>query len=282
MPSCLINDSDYRQVLIKDLKKYLKRDDYLSGFTPNEQRWIRLNIDAIGSEELDLKVKELISGLNIITYDEFIELKTKNNLVPGTIYGISNFRTIYQSFEKNSKGKYITWGNKINPSKEYLLLTIALNKNTIASSAYLYGNDELFWTIKYNPTQETLDDGEQTRGRIIYMEDNNNNKATYDFKNILFKHNNKLWHTFSDENGKDNSKNCYNNDICFSYNLIFDSSVNNINCTNKNNIFISGIDISDYNNKQIIFTNNKHYLDYLDLETLTHQFYELENIRVSS
>jgi hypothetical protein len=84
------------------------------------------------------------------------------------------------------------------------------------------------WTIQYDPIQETLDDGEKTKGRIYYLQDENLNRATYDFKNVLFERDNKLWHTFSDSEGNDNSSNCYNNNLCFSYNIIFNVPCRNV------------------------------------------------------
>lgn len=281
MSNCLIDQSQFRHVLYKDLKNYLKRDDYLNGFTSIEQSWIRMNIGAIGVEDIDKKIKEIISGLIILSYDEFLQLQSQNKLIPGTLYGILNFRTIYSSYEKNKKGQYITWGKDINPSKEYLLLARALSTNVISPSVCLFSEESLYWNVKYDPVQETLPDGEKTMGRILYLEDENLNKATYDFKNIKFKYNNKLYYTFSDENGLDNSLNCYNNDICFSYNLIITNSVNNLHCS-YSNIFISGINLTDNTNKQVILFDGKNYLDYLDIETLTHQFHELDNILISS
>ena len=44
---------DYnRHVCLRDLNNYLKKNEYLSGYTPVEQDLIRKNIGAIGEDDL--------------------------------------------------------------------------------------------------------------------------------------------------------------------------------------------------------------------------------------
>jgi hypothetical protein len=108
-------------------------------------------------------------------------------------------------------------------------------------------------------------------GKIVYMQDNNFNSATYDFKNILFEQDGRLWHTFSDSEGNDNSENCFNNNLCSSYDVIIKVPVKNLSaqCTSIH-IDSDEIDLNNDTSKQIISLEGKYYIDYLDLETLTH------------
>ena len=86
-------EADYRHVLFKDLKNYLNKRDYLSGFTPTEQAWIRKNIGAASADAVEAIKGKAIS----VTYDE-LENKIENeSLVVGAVYLITDFQTIYQS-----------------------------------------------------------------------------------------------------------------------------------------------------------------------------------------
>ena len=66
-------EPDYRHVLFKDLKNYLSKRDYLSGFTSTEQAWIRKNIGAASADEAEAIKGKAIS----VTYDE-LENKIEN------------------------------------------------------------------------------------------------------------------------------------------------------------------------------------------------------------
>jgi hypothetical protein len=48
-----MNDLMYKHVLFKDLYPYLRRTDYLGGFTSTEQAYIRKNIGAASLERLE-------------------------------------------------------------------------------------------------------------------------------------------------------------------------------------------------------------------------------------
>jgi hypothetical protein len=43
------------------------------------------------------------------------------------------------------------------------------------------------WIVKYDFTQKVFNDDIKTKGEIVYLQDENNNRAYYDFKNIKFK-----------------------------------------------------------------------------------------------
>ena len=115
--------------------------------------------------------------------------------------------------------------------------------------------------------------------RIIYMKDNNNNVANYDFKYV-----NKIFDNNESKNNYINATNIKLSGICCN-NII---SGNNIEIKvpisnlvgELNDIIIDEDELGILNSniqKVIIFIDNKYYIDYLDLETLTHQFYEIKN-----
>lgn len=285
-------EPDYRHVLFKDLKPYLLRTDYLNGYTSTEQRYIRKNIGAASAEELDVIAGKAINT----TYEDLESSISENSLVVGAVYLITDFQTIYSSQERNAKGEYITYGSDINPSKTYTIAAIAITSNKLLSAVSIISDDpdSIFWNVQYNVTKETLDDGKTTKGRITYLSDNNFNQAQFDFKNVLVNYNSKLYHTFSNENGEDNSDNCYNNNLCFTKNSILIGNCSN-NCIYGDNVKflvpvnnLTGelsnvcvdkdeIDLSNETAKSTILYDGVYHIDYLDLETLTHQFYALSN-----
>ena len=283
-------EPDYRHALFKDLKPYLKRTDYLNGFTSTEQAYIRRNIGAASADDI-----KALTGKSIpVTYEALKDLIANNELTVGAVYLITDFQTIYQSTSKDQNNKYITYGKDINPSEVYQIAAIAITANQLLSTVSIISDDpsSIYWSVQYDPTQETLDDGVKTKGKITYLSDNNFNQACFDFKNILIEHNNQLYHTFSDQNGDDNSDNCFNNNFCFTNNSILVGNCSN-NCIYGDNVKflvpvnnLSGelndvcvnvdeIGLANETSKTTILYNNVYHIDYLDLETLTHQFYAL-------
>ena len=289
-----MNDLLYKHVLFKDLIPYLKRTDYLEGFTPTEQAYIRENIGAIGEDRLAQQISEALDSINPITHYELYSLVVNKELIPGQTYVIPDFQTIYQSNVKNWQGKYITWGKDVNPSKKYKIVTRALTADSLMSNVSIISEDynSLFWIVQYDITPKTLDDGQKTMGEIIYLQDENRNEASFDFKNKLTSFDNKLWHTFSDINGNDNSQNCLNNDLCLASNVVIVGNCKD-NKLKGSNIFIqypivnlqgefNNVKLNDFidtdTEKKIVKVDNKYYIDYLDIETLTHQFYGIDNL----
>lgn len=285
-------EPDYRHVLFKDLKPYLKRTDYLNGFTSTEQAYIRRNIGAASADDI-----KALTGKSIpLTYESLKDLIANNELVVGSIYLITDFQTIYQSNIKNANNKFVTYGKNVNPSKVYSIAAIAISSNQLLSTVSIISDDpsSIYWSVQYDPTEEILDDGEKTKGKIIYLSDNNFNQACFDFKNILIDYNQQLYHTFSDENGNDNSENCFNNNFCFTNNSILVGNCSN-NCIYGDNVKflvpvnnltgvlndvcvnVDEIGLNNETGKSTILYNNVYHIDYLDLETLTHQFYALSN-----
>lgn len=282
---------DYKHVLFKDLKGYLRKQDYLGGFTPVQQAFIRKNLGAASQEDLNKFCKG-----TTLSYSKLVALIQENSLTPGAVYIINDFQTIYSSNELNEEGKLISYGQDVNPSPIYKIAAIAITQNQLLSTVSILSEDpdSIYWSAQYDVTQETLDDGTFTKGKITYLLDNNFNSAQFDFKNILLKQNGILYHTFSNSDGSDNSNNCYNNNLCFASNVVligncsnnvlygndirFDVPVNNLH-GELNNIHVINDEIGLNNEtlKQTIIFNENYHIDYLDLETLTHQFYALSD-----
>ena len=285
-------EPDYRHVLFKDLKNYLSKRDYLSGFTSTEQAWIRKNIGAASADEAEAIKGKAIS----VTYDE-LENKIENeSLVVGAVYLITDFQTIYQSNTRNAEGKYVTFGSDVHPSKVYTITAIAITPSSLLSTVSIISDDptSIYWSVQYDATRETLDDGKTTKGRITYLSDNNFNQARFDFKNVLLESGSRLYHTLSDRDGNDNSDNCFNNNLCFASDTILVGNCSN-NCIYGNNVkflvpvcnltgelndvyvYKDDIGLSNETAKTTILYDGVYHIDYLDLETLTHQFYEISN-----
>ena len=137
-----------RHVCLKDLDNYLKKNGYLSGYTPVEQRQVRKNIGAIGEADL---ASYLTEGKYIeLTYDELQDLIKDKKLGIGQVYAINDFQTIYQSNVQTSTGVYQSWGSTINPSKVFKIITLALTPDTLYNRVVIQSEDypdayKYFW-----------------------------------------------------------------------------------------------------------------------------------------
>lgn len=166
-----------RLACLHDLNNYFKKKDLLSGLTELEQARLRLNIGILDSSTDD----SLISRVNFSTFNEF---RTKGQLTPGKKYIITDFQSIYSS-NVLINNVAISWGidSSENPSTTYELLVTALTSSQIDKRATIL-NVGVNWEVSYDATQEILQDGVLTKGKITKLKDENNNECCYDFKNI--------------------------------------------------------------------------------------------------
>ena len=125
------------------------------------------------------------SGTTLIhtPYSNLIDLQVKNRLIPNSSYLITDFQTIYDQpdFYANGNPKSIeTKYGSIEP-----LIVTAVNTNTISENAksYIHPHDTILYTL-YGKTP--VNDVE-TKGVIIYRQDDNNNKTYYDSRAVYFK-----------------------------------------------------------------------------------------------
>ena len=174
-----------RHVCLKDLENYLKKAEYLGGYTPVEQRQVRKNIGAIGETDLPSYITE--TKFIPLTHAELVDLIKDNKLAIGQVYAITDFQTIYESNVQNNVGQYITWGLDYNPSEIYTIIAIALSHNTLLNRVVVVSEkypNAYKWIVEYDYEPEVLQDGVVTKGKITYLKDTNNNVAYYDFKNV--------------------------------------------------------------------------------------------------
>lgn len=168
-----------------DLNNYFKKKDLLGGLTPMEQALIRQNLGIT----LDTG-----SGYTETTYLGLFSKVQNNQLITGTRYLITDYQTIYPS-NVLIGGKHQTWGDQIETSPIMPLLVQAASSSLLDPRVISIEHPE--WTIEYDVTQKTLEDGVTNKGTIIYLRDQNNNAAFYDFKNVKFQKNLKNYYTFS-------------------------------------------------------------------------------------
>ena len=179
-----------RHVCLKDLENYLKKAEYLGGYTPTEQKQVRKNIGAIGEADLASYITE--TKFIPLTHAELVDLIKDNKLEIGQVYAITDFQTIYESNVQNNVGQYITWGLDNNPSEVYTIMTIALSANTLLNRVVIVSGkypNSYKWIVEYDYEPEVLQDGVSTKGKITYLKDTNNNIAYYDFKNVKSRRN---------------------------------------------------------------------------------------------
>lgn len=173
-----------RYACIHDLNNYFKKKDLLGGLTDLEKSQLRKNIGIIeytgeGGQSKPLEV----------TYAVFNDSASRGGLVTGARYVITDFQTIYSSNVTNSAGQRITWGtsDSTNPSPIWRLIVTAITNSKIDPRVVIDNNTMRNYIVEYDPSSEVLEDGITTKGRIVFMRDNNFNSAYYDFKSMKFR-----------------------------------------------------------------------------------------------
>lgn len=269
--------NDYRHVCFKDLENYFKKSDYFGGLSDLEIESIRTNLDVPSIKDLNEKQ----GGIVELTYEELKLKVDESNLNPYCTYVITDFRTIYES-NVEVNGTKETWGTETNhPSTEYSIILNPISKNQFSSNVEILEQGiAKNWIVRYDFNQETLSDGTLTKGKIIYLQDENNNSAYYDFKNIKFRMYLNVQdvttlsssgyydlYTFSYHSGNkfiENSQEAYNNTFeinCYE-NVFLGETVNNIFYGGfKNNMFISDCKYNkfEWNTSGNKFTSNITY-----------------------
>lgn len=250
--------SDYRHVCFKDLENYWRKNDQFEGLSDYEKKLIRINLKVPSNEEL----KEKQGGIVELTYEQLKLKVDQSDLNPYCTYIITDFRTIYES-NVETNGVRETWGTETSqhPSTEYSIVLNPISKNQFSQNVEILEDDVAKnWIVKYDFNQETLSDGTLTKGKITYLQDENNNSAYYDFKNIRFRvylnaqdvtnsnslsSGNQDLYTFSSYSGNkfiENSHEAYNNKFevdCYE-NVFLGKTENNIFYGGfKNNMFTS-------------------------------------------
>lgn len=118
-----------------------------------------------------------------ITYTALKNLRDTSTLAPG-YYRITDFATIYDQPDYDSgglfKGVLVTKTGITEP-----LIVFALSTSELHARAYseLFPRDIINYYIDFTSTEVT---SSPAKGRIVYREDSNYNKASYDFRAALF------------------------------------------------------------------------------------------------
>ena len=211
------------------------------------------------------KIGETFIIINEITYQEFIQLKSENKLIPGKKYKIIDYETWI------GENQYL---NVIETKNVIPIIITAITENSIDEIAETEDSIiriNIFDTYK-QPTSTT--DSNRGMGEILWMKDKNGNSAPWDFKSIKWKFTsdnlpegfdiNTEYSTFDD--------NSFNNTILIdeltspvilknSYNNIINIKNSSLICIDSadNDIFVENND--DYNqinniNKSIIKLSN--------------------------
>lgn len=168
--------NDYRHVCFKDLENYFNKKDLFSGLNEDEQSVIRTNIGAASLNDLRASMGGIIVG----TYAEIKEIADDNDLSLLCKYVITDFQTIYRSNTNE------IWGLSVNPSEVYSIVLTPISGNKFDKRVSIMNSEgvALDWIVNYEFQSEALSDTVNTKGKITYLKDQNNNSAYYDFKNI--------------------------------------------------------------------------------------------------
>lgn len=274
-----MNSLLYKHVLFKDLQEYLKRTDYFKGYTETEKAWIRNNLGLIGEKDVQLAIDNKLNKVTEVTFEQFQKLINNKELQTGLTYIITDYQAIYLLNDN------IEYGNT------YKLVTTAISTNSILSEVIVISNSpkSLSWRVFYDSTPVLIKDNIYNKGTVTYLEDENFNKANYDFKNIKSKYG----FAFKTDIGEENSSKCKENDIRYASNISFTGSSNyNFVCGNNINITVPVSNLYGTANNitinkelptttinQLVCLEDEYYIEYLDTETLTHQFYAIDTIQ---
>lgn len=276
-----------RHIGVKDLENYLKKDDYLSGYSKSEQQEVRKNLGILEKGDIAEIVKSYLQQSTKITYEGLLELVNNKQLAVGNTYIISDFQTIYKSNTDE------VWGIDDNhPSKVYNIIVRAESESVLAKDVRIlsdYYSKSLLWEVQYDITPKTFDEI-QTKGTITYLKDENGNSAYFDFKNIQYRINNTDYYTFNGSASNvtiksGSTQNIFTNEAQ-NVNIDFDCHNNFFDITIKNTNFTTGINKVVINNslfsenclKTVQSVSGKVIVSYMDKDTLTVQNYEIDNI----
>jgi len=124
-------------------------------------------------------------GVTDITYSSILDAIDQGELIPGSYYRITDFRTCYDQPDYDYSGSAIEIGN-YKQASVYPIIVFALSSDSLASDAYQpeYPNDNIKYDVSFSETEVT---GGTAYGRITYRKDENGNAFDYDFREVLFK-----------------------------------------------------------------------------------------------
>lgn len=161
-----------------------------------------LTIDEVGEVEKD--------GWYIcVTYSELVALLNESKLKAGAFYCITDYKTTtVQTGTKVADFHY----------KEFDIIVQATSENTISEDAKTSNGYKVKYCLSNDKSRFLWADAVNGKGVIYRMIDRNGNDCPYDFKNMLFEHDEEWYYTFgwnaADSTGpEDLSESSYDNYI---------------------------------------------------------------------
>lgn len=175
----------------------------------------RRSIDTLSENE------DSLENLKEVTYDELVQMVNESELVPGTLYRITDYHTVVGASE-----------NFISADHQFDIIVNAISENELSEDAHAISHDGetyfretvfnedvcTLWTLRYSLIPNlskyswlpygTYTGGPKPKGAIYYMKDEWGNEAPYDFKNIMFRRKkiSGVTNEFHDDAGKTISK----------------------------------------------------------------------------
>ena len=169
--------SDYRHVCFKDLENYFKRSDYFGNLKEVEKEQIRKNLNLPTIDDIQDREEGVVED----TYENIKKLADEGKLNLNSLYIINDFQTIYES-----NTGYVWGTDDLVPSAVYSIILHPISTNQFSVNVEVMENGIVKnWVVRYDITQKEIR-GIKTKGEIIYLQDQNNNIAHYDFKNIRY------------------------------------------------------------------------------------------------
>jgi hypothetical protein len=174
---------------------------------------------------LDYKLSGAIFSVKRIEWADLVFLRDSATLIPGQFYRITDYVTTTTQQNTQSAGH------------RFDVIVLALDSHTLSEEAYACYNDEdsyfadaganlAAWKIWYcldnDKSRFAWADEENGKGVIYRMIDENNNKGSFDFKNIMSKCRGAMRYAIGGE--EDASNSCHNNVIEAFYNCVTDSN----------------------------------------------------------
>lgn len=177
---------------------------------------IKSDILSIGNRVTVLEGKTVVLQQPVL-YSELVNLINSNSLKPGLEYRITNYTFTTTVRDTESAGH------------DFDIIVVADTTNTLNENAravakegdtYFENSNLTAWEIKYtiynNKNVHEWADSVKGKGVIYWMKDEFDNEAGYDFKNLIYKINDKSVYTFSKLDDTDLSisgNDCYSNYI---------------------------------------------------------------------
>jgi hypothetical protein len=138
------------------------------------------------SQKFTLEEAKKYANAIEVTYDELLNFTIGAELVAGSHYIISNFRTCYNrpDYDQNKNSIAVSGSTYIQAAIEPIII-MATSANTLAVDAYQpkYPFDKIKYDINYSTTES----GNPAFGRITERIDEWNNRTDYDHRTIQFK-----------------------------------------------------------------------------------------------